>query len=74
MSLPKGVYKHFKGNLYRLIEVARHSETQEEFVVYQALYGEHGFWVRPLTMFDETIERNGKVMKRFQYMSEHLAE
>ena len=70
MALQPGTYQHFKGNLYRVITVARHSETEEEMVVYQALYGERGIWVRPLAMFDETIERDGKVLKRFQYVGE----
>lgn len=68
MSLKKGLYKHFKGNLYRVLEIARHSETGEEMVVYQALYGERGIWVRPLAMFDETIERDGVTTKRFTYI------
>jgi hypothetical protein len=65
MSIEKGLYQHFKGNLYEVLEVAKHSETQENFVVYRALYGEHGVWVRPLAMFDETITREGKTFKRF---------
>ena len=68
MSLKKGLYKHFKGNPYRLLEIARHSETGEEMVVYQALYGERGIWVRPLAMFDESIERDGKTIKRFSWV------
>ncbi|PCH61832.1 MAG: hypothetical protein COC19_04035 [SAR86 cluster bacterium] len=64
-SLSKGKYRHFKGNLYQVIDIARHSENQEEFVVYRALYGEGGLWIRPLSMFVETIERDGVQMKRF---------
>ena len=59
-------FRHFKGNLYRLEGFAKDSETLEEMVVYRALYGEHGLWVRPAKMFFETIERDGKTMKRFE--------
>ena len=65
-----GVYRHFKGNEYRLLCVARHSETLEPMVVYQALYGDKGVWVRPLSMWDETVERDGTVFKRFTYIGE----
>ncbi|MEX0901507.1 MAG: DUF1653 domain-containing protein [Pseudohongiellaceae bacterium] len=67
-QLPKGKYRHFKGNMYELVDVARHSETLEEFVVYRALYGEHGLWIRPRAMFEETIERDGRGMQRFQFV------
>ena len=60
-----GIYKHFKGGLYQVLGTARHSETQEEMVVYQALYGEHGLWVRPASMWSETVERYGRHMQRF---------
>ena len=70
MAIRKGTYRHFKGNLYEVLDVARHSETQEEHVVYRALYGERGLWVRPLAMFDETIERDGISMKRFAPVDE----
>ncbi len=70
MSMPKGRYQHFKGNFYEVIDVALSSETQEPFVVYRALYGDHGLWIRPLAMFLETIERDGKLFKRFQYVGE----
>ena len=59
-------FRHFKGNLYRLEGFAKDSETLEEMVVYRALYGEGGLWVRPAKMFFETIERDGKTMKRFE--------
>ena len=59
-------FRHFKGNLYRLEGFAKDSETLEEMVVYRALYGERGLWVRPAKMFFETIERDGKRMKRFE--------
>ena len=59
-------FRHFKGNLYRLEGFAKDSETLEEMAVYRALYGERGLWVRPARMFFETVERNGKTMKRFE--------
>ena len=62
-----GIYRHFKGNEYLVVGVAKHSETLEEMVVYRALYGEGGLWVRPLLMFTETVERDGKVFPRFEF-------
>ena len=62
-------YRHFKGNLYRLIGIAKDSETLEELVVYQALYGDHQLWVRPADMFFGKVERDGKVMPRFEEIS-----
>lgn len=70
MTLKPGIYRHYKDKLYRVIGVARHSETEEEHVVYQPLYGERGLWIRPLTMFDETIEQDGKKVKRFTFIEE----
>jgi hypothetical protein len=58
-------YKHFKGNEYLVLHLARHSETLEDLVVYQALYGERGIWVRPLAMFSEKVEVTGEVVSRF---------
>ena len=58
-------FRHFKGNHYRLEGFAKHTETLEDMVVYRALYGEYGLWVRPAKMFFETIERDGKRIKRF---------
>ncbi|MGL4798770.1 MAG: DUF1653 domain-containing protein [Cellulosilyticaceae bacterium] len=69
-NITPGKYRHFKGNMYEVIEVARHSETMEEMVVYRALYGEGGLWVRPAHMWDETIEREGKSFKRFAKVEE----
>ena len=66
-------FRHFKGNLYRLEGFAKDSETLEEMVVYRALYGERGLWVRPAKMFFETVERGGKTMKRFE-LAEGLAK
>ena len=66
MGYPKkGIYRHFKGGRYELIDIARHSETLEEMVVYRALYGDGGLWVRPLSMWSEIIERNGRKINRF---------
>ena len=60
-----GVYRHFKGNMYEVLCTAKHSETLEEMVVYRALYGEGGVWVRPASMWNEIVERDGKRQPRF---------
>ena len=65
-----GKYRHFKGMEYEVIALAKHSETQEDLVVYRALYGEGQVWVRPASMWNETVERDGKVFKRFEYIEE----
>jgi hypothetical protein len=65
-----GRYRHFKGNEYEVIAVAKHSEDLSPMVVYKALYGEGGLWVRPAFMWNETVERDGKVFKRFEYIGE----
>lgn len=65
-TLDLGIYRHYKGNLYEVLYVARHSETLEEMVVYQAQYNEKGIWVRPLSMFFETVVIDGVPMPRFQ--------
>lgn len=70
MEIKLGKYRHFKGNEYEVIGVARHSETCEEMVVYKALYGEGELWVRPISMWDETIQRDGKNFKRFTFIDE----
>jgi len=66
--LKKGIYRHYKGNEYEVLMVAKHSETEEEMVVYRALYGEYGYWVRPLAMFTEKVKVNGKTVDRFQFL------
>ena len=66
--IPLGRYRHFKGNEYEVLYVAKHSETQEEMVVYRALYGERGVWVRPATMWNEMVTREGKTFRRFTYL------
>ena len=63
--LEKGEYRHFKGGRYELIAIAKHSETCEDMVVYRALYGDGGIWVRPLSMWEEIVEHNGEKVKRF---------
>jgi hypothetical protein len=68
MSLQPGVYKHFKGNLYQVIGVARHSESEEQLVVYKTLYGDHSLWVRPLGMFTEMVECDGRQVARFEFI------
>lgn len=65
-----GRYRHFKGNEYELLYLAKHSETREDMVVYRALYGECGVWVRPARMWNEIIERDGKQFKRFTYIGD----
>ncbi len=63
--IPLGRYRHFKGNEYEVIGIARHSETEEPMVVYRALYGEGGLWTRPADMWNEQVTRNGKTYRRF---------
>ncbi|MDO8271549.1 MAG: DUF1653 domain-containing protein [Gammaproteobacteria bacterium] len=70
MTIKAGIYRHHKNNLYQVIGVARHSETEEEHVVYRPLYGDRGLWIRPLAMFDETIEVDGRQIKRFTFVEE----
>ena len=67
-------YRHFKGNVYRVLHIAKHSETLEDLVVYQAMYGERGIWVRRKTIFEEVIERDGKTFRRFSPISAEEAE
>ena len=65
-----GKYRHFKGNEYEVIAIAKHSETTEDYVVYKALYGDGGMWVRPASMWNETVERDGVTYTRFTYIGE----
>ena len=67
-------YRHFKGNVYRVLHIAKHSDTLEDMFVYQAMYGERGIWVRPLSMFEEEIERDGKTIRRFSPISAEEAK
>lgn len=69
-SIKPGRYRHFKGKEYEILGVARHSETEEELVVYRALYGDFGLWVRPVSMWNEAVERDGKTFRRFTYIGE----
>lgn len=71
MEIRPGRYRHFKGNEYEVIGVAKHSETMEELVVYRALYGERGLWVRPASMWNEQVERDGKIFQRFTLIQEN---
>ncbi len=66
MTVTPGHYRHFKGKEYEVIAVARHSETLEEMVVYRALYGDCDVWVRPLSMWNETVEADGRSVPRFE--------
>ncbi len=70
MELKKGKYRHFKGKEYELLEIATHSETLEQMVVYRALYGERRIWVRPAGMWSETVEKDGYSGSRFQYIGD----
>ena len=73
-AIPPGIYRHFKGNYYQVLTVAVHSETLEPMVVYRALYGEGGTWVRPAAMWLEEVERDGRICRRFAYVGESLPE
>lgn len=70
MEIKPGRYRHFKGNEYEVLGVAKHSETEEELVVYRALYGEGGLWVRPTAMWNELVERDGQTFRRFTRVGE----
>jgi hypothetical protein len=68
MTVKTGLYEHYKGNKYQVIEVATHSETEEKLVVYRPMYGDMALWVRPLAMFVESVEIDGKAMPRFKFL------
>ncbi len=68
MELQKGLYKHYKGNMYEVYMMVQHSETEEWMVVYKALYGDEGMWVRPYDMFVEKIEVDGQLISRFEFV------
>jgi len=68
MYIPPGRYRHYKGHMYEVIGSARHSETEEWLVVYRALYGDFGLWVRPATLFTGTVEKDGETVPRFEYL------
>ena len=67
-SLKLGTYQHYKGNLYQVLGLGRHTETEEPMVVYQALYGDYKLWIRPLSLFLEPIEKNEKKVPRFKFI------
>ena len=69
-EIKPGRYRHFKGKEYRVIGVARHSETEEELVVYQKLYDDFSLWARPASMWNETVNRDGYIGPRFAYLGE----
>ena len=68
--ITKGKYRHYKGDDYQVITLATHTETDEKFVVYRAFYGEGHVWTRPLTMFEETVEYEGRTVPRFTRLSD----
>lgn len=69
-TVQKGRYRHFKGSDYLVIDEATHSETGERYIVYRALYGEQGLWVRPYAMFFETVSKEGREVPRFAYIGD----
>lgn len=69
-NLKPGIYRHFKGGEYELIGIVTHSETLEKMVLYRALYGEKQVWVRPASMWTETVEKDGLLMRRFAYIGD----
>ena len=69
-ELKLGLYRHYKGNEYRVLGTATHSETLEELVLYQPQYGDRAYWVRPIAMFLESVEIEGKPQPRFEYLGD----
>lgn len=67
-EIKAGIYRHFKGNEYEVLFVCKHSESLENMVVYKALYGDGGIWVRPAAMWNEEVEKNGEMVKRFTFI------
>ena len=68
--MKKGIYEHYKGNKYEVIDTVRHSETEELMVLYRTMYGDEDLWVRPFNMFNETIEIDSKTVPRFKYIGD----
>jgi len=66
-AIPLGIYRHYKGKQYEVVGFAKHSETLEDMVIYKALYGEGGIWVRPMSMWSELVETDGEAVRRFEY-------
>ena len=71
-QVPLGIYRHYKGNIYEVVGFAKHSETEEDMVVYKALYGDGGTWVRPISMWSELVDADGKTVKRFEYVGDPI--
>ena len=69
-ALARGRYRHFKGGEYRVLDLARDADSGEWLVIYRALYGECGLWIRPLARFDEIIDRNGVQVRRFEFIGD----
>ena len=74
MNIPKGIYKHFKGHVYKVIGIAKHSETLEEQVVYVSISDNTDIWVRPANMFLDMVERDGKQFQRFEFLGESIVD
>lgn len=70
LELPPGRYRHYKGQEYQVLDIVRHSETEEELVLYKALYGDRGLWVRPRAMFSERVLVEGQSVPRFSYIGD----